>query len=83
MLRERADLDVRHLLDDITAPTLIVHRSGDRLNTVDYGRYLASRLTHATYVELSGDDHLWWIPDPADVADVVTGFVRNLMGEGR
>ena len=78
MLSARARLDVRSSLDAVTAPTLVVHRADDRLNPVDHGRYLARRLAHAQYVELAGEDHLWWVPRPEEIAGIVTGFLADL-----
>lgn len=82
MLAARAHLDVRDVLDRVVAPTLVVHRTGDRLNPVEHGRYLARRLTHAQYLELAGEDHLWWVPNPDEIAGVVTRFLAALE-EGR
>ena len=78
MLAARADLDVRDELPRVTVPALVIHRTEDRLNPVEHGRYLAGRLPHAQYLELAGDDHLWWVPDPHEIADLVTGFLGEL-----
>ena len=52
------DIDVRHLLATIRAPTLILHRSGDKLVPAAAGRYLSENIPGAKYVELQGTDHL-------------------------
>jgi class 3 adenylate cyclase len=46
------------VLPTIQAPTLILHRVGDRTVPVEAGRYLAQHIPGAKYVELPGDDHL-------------------------
>ena len=76
MLTRRAALDVRDRLGAIAVPTLVLHRTGDRLSPVEQGRHLAGHITGARYVELEGDDHLWWLPDPRQVALPVLDFVR-------
>ena len=38
-------------------PTLVVHRSGDRVIPVEAGRYLAEHIPDAKFVELAGIDH--------------------------
>jgi pimeloyl-ACP methyl ester carboxylesterase len=58
LMRANYDIDVRHVLPAIQAPTLILHRVGDRTVPVECGRYLAQRISGAKYVELPGDDHL-------------------------
>jgi class 3 adenylate cyclase len=58
LMRANYGIDVRHVLPTIQAPTLILHRVGDRAVPVEAGRYLAQHIPGAKYVELSGDDHL-------------------------
>jgi class 3 adenylate cyclase/esterase/lipase len=58
LMRANYDIDVRHVLSTVQAPTLILHRVGDRTVPVDAGRYLAQHIPGAKYVELPGDDHL-------------------------
>jgi class 3 adenylate cyclase len=58
LMRANYDIDVRHVLPAIQAPTLILHRVGDKTVPVECGRYLAQHIRGARYVELSGDDHL-------------------------
>jgi class 3 adenylate cyclase len=65
LLRANYDIDVRHVLPTIQAPTLILHRVGDRAVPVEAGRYLAQHIPGAKYVELPGDDHLLQAYDQA------------------
>ncbi len=63
LTRMNAEIDIRDVLPSIRVPALVIHRSGDRCLTVDEGRYLASRIPDATFVELPGDDHLPFVGD--------------------
>jgi pimeloyl-ACP methyl ester carboxylesterase len=56
-LRMNMENDVRDVLSAIHVPTLVVHRSGDRVIDVDAGRYLAEHIPGARFVEIEGDDH--------------------------
>jgi class 3 adenylate cyclase len=58
LMRANFEIDVRHALPTIQAPTLILHRVGDKTVPVEAGRYLAQHIPGAKYVELPGDDHL-------------------------
>ncbi|MEX1255116.1 MAG: adenylate/guanylate cyclase domain-containing protein [Dehalococcoidia bacterium] len=58
LMRANYEIDVRHILPSIQAPTLIFHRVGDALVPVESGRYLAEHIPGAKYVELPGEDHL-------------------------
>jgi class 3 adenylate cyclase len=51
------EIDVRHLLASIRIPTLVMHRTGDRVVPVENGRDIAKRIPGARYVEFAGDDH--------------------------
>ena len=55
--------DVRGLLGDIDAPTLVVHRRGDRAIPFELGRDLAARIPGARLVALDGEIHLPWLGD--------------------
>jgi pimeloyl-ACP methyl ester carboxylesterase len=70
-LVRRAGLDVRAQAAGVRVPTLVIHRTGDRVTPVEHGRWLAEHIPGARILELPGDDHLWWVPDPADVADPI------------
>jgi class 3 adenylate cyclase len=58
LLRANYEIDVRHILPTVQAPTLICHRVGDHLVPVAAGRYLAEHIPGAKYIELPGIDHL-------------------------
>jgi pimeloyl-ACP methyl ester carboxylesterase len=50
--------DVRDALPLVQAPTLVLHRTGDRDASVEEGRYIAERIPGGKFVELPGDDHI-------------------------
>jgi DNA-binding SARP family transcriptional activator/pimeloyl-ACP methyl ester carboxylesterase len=71
------DSDVRSLLQRIRVPTLVLHRRGDRSVPVESGRYLASHIPQARYVELPGDDHWWWIGDTRPLHEEIERFLSD------
>ena len=76
------DSDVRSLLQRIRVPTLVLHRRGDRSVPVESGRYLASHISGARYVELPGDDHWWWIGDTRPLHEEIERFLSDQMSSG-
>jgi class 3 adenylate cyclase/DNA-binding SARP family transcriptional activator len=74
-LRMLADFDIRGVVGAIHTPTLVLHRAGDRIITVENGRWLAASIPGAEYVELAGDDHLWWLGDQDALLDEVERFL--------
>ena len=75
LTRMNAEIDVRPILATIGVPTLVLHRSGDRVIPVGAGRYLAERIPHASFKQLAGDDHLPWIGD----TDAVLGEIEEFL----
>ena len=73
-------VDVRPLLSQIAVPTLVMHRIGDRVNEVEHGRYLAEQIPGARWVELPGDDFLFWAGDTDVIVDEVEEFLTGRRG---
>ncbi len=67
--------NVRHLLPDIAAPTLVLHYLKDRLIWFRGGQDLAAGLPHATLMPLDGRFHL---PDAADLDAIQAAVVRHV-----
>jgi pimeloyl-ACP methyl ester carboxylesterase/class 3 adenylate cyclase len=72
-----AAIDMRDLLPAIRVPTLIVHRTEDRLLSIEEGRYVASRIPGATLLELPGEDHLPFVGDQDAMLDAIEGFLTR------
>jgi class 3 adenylate cyclase/predicted alpha/beta hydrolase len=70
------ELDVRHVLPTITAPTLVLHRVDDVLAPLAVGRYLGDHIAGARLVELSGADHLVYV-DSDQILDEVEEFLTG------
>lgn len=81
LMRMYLDLDVRPALPAITAPTLIVQKTGDRVAPVAWGRALAAAMPDARYVELPGDDHVFLASDQEDLLGEVEEFVTGARRE--
>jgi pimeloyl-ACP methyl ester carboxylesterase len=73
-------IDVRGVLPAISVPTLVLHRRGDRDANVEEGRYIASRIPGARFVELAGADHVAWTGGVEDVAGEIEEFVTGVRG---
>lgn len=73
-----AEIDVRSILSTIHVPTLVLHRSGDRWQKVEEGRYLAEHIPGAKFVELPGDDHVIFAGDQTQLLDEIEEFVTGV-----
>ena len=72
-----ADGDIRDVLPSIHVPTLVLHRSGDRVAEIGHGRYLAEHISGARFVELPGNEHLWWYGDHDAVLEHIQEFLTG------
>jgi pimeloyl-ACP methyl ester carboxylesterase len=77
LLRMNSLIDVREVLPTISVPTLVLQRVEDRDVNVEEGRWIASQIPGAKYVELPGDEHLIWAGDVDAVVDEVEEFLTG------
>jgi class 3 adenylate cyclase len=71
------DTDVRDALPLIQAPTLVLHRRGDRAVNYRAAQWLSGQIEDSRYVELEGEDHFPWVGDTeaalAPIEEFLTG----------
>lgn len=72
--------DARPVMPLIQAPTLVLHRAGDRIVPLCNAKYLAGAIPDARLVVVDGDDHL---PYAGDAASVVREVEQFLVGTTR
>jgi class 3 adenylate cyclase len=77
LLRMNTSFDARSVLTAVSAPTLVIHRTGDQMVGVDHGREIAELITGAKYVELVGPDHLPYFDDPESTLGLIEEFVTG------
>ncbi len=71
------DLDVRHALPLVSAPTLILHRAEDRAVLPAMGRYIADHINGARFVEVPGADHVLWTQGTDEILDEIEEFITG------
>ncbi|WP_027161828.1 alpha/beta fold hydrolase [Mesorhizobium sp. WSM1293] len=77
LARMNADVDIRHILSVISAPTLVIHRRNDARVDPDASRFLAQKIPGARLVEIPGRDHPIWTGDVDGVADLIEEFLTG------
>src|SRR5579862_839558 len=78
LMRLNYDIDTRHVLPVIQAPTLVLHRKDDSLVPSACGRYIAEHIAGARYIEMPGTDHSIFDRDSYDfVADQIEEFLTG------
>jgi class 3 adenylate cyclase len=71
------EIDVRDILPHINVPTLILHRTGDRVARIGGARYMAERIPGARLVEFEGDDHVPFTGDFEPIVDEMEEFLTG------
>jgi class 3 adenylate cyclase len=75
--RMSMEIDIRDILPTLHAPTLVLQRTGDRLIGIEEGRYIAEHIPGAKLVELSGEDHFWWVGDSDSIVNEIQLFLTG------
>lgn len=74
--------DVRASLAAIRAPTLVLHRRGDRAVPFANARYLADHIRNAELVELDGVEHTYFLGDQTAVLASIRDFIDRQVAGG-
>lgn len=74
-------VDVRSILPQIEAPTLVLHREGDRAVPASCGTFLGQRIRGAQLELLPGDAHVPMVGDTERLLASVRRFIRELRSE--
>jgi pimeloyl-ACP methyl ester carboxylesterase len=73
--------DVRSVLSTISAPTLVIHATDEKLLAVEFGRDLAQRIPGARLVEVPGVDHIFFAGDWKPIVSEIEGFLTAELPE--
>jgi pimeloyl-ACP methyl ester carboxylesterase len=68
---------LRYVLPSIRVPTLVLHRTDDACLPAGGGRYVASLIPGAKYVELEGRDHLFFVGDQDAILCEIEEFLTG------
>ena len=79
LFRMNSRNDVRAVLSAVRVPTLVMHATGDRDAKLEEGRYIASHIAGARFVEIDGGDHIWYVSLKADeIVDAIEEFLTGV-----
>ncbi|MCA6117239.1 adenylate/guanylate cyclase domain-containing protein [Bradyrhizobium sp. WSM 1738] len=77
IMRMNREIDVRDILPVTRVPTLILHRTDERVIDVKHARYMAQQIPAAKLIEISGQDHTLWVGDQDAIINEVEEFVTG------
>lgn len=70
--------DIRAQLPCITAPTLVISGTHDKLTPLKYGQYLADHIPNAKLAVIDGAGHMLGLEHPQQVAQVIAKWLDEL-----
>ena len=80
LLRMVYQIDARPVLAAVSVPTLVVHRTGDRMFPIEGARFLAQNIRGAKLFASDSPDHFFWLgPADAELDEIelfLTGELR-------
>ena len=79
--RMNLEIDLRPVLPAIRVPALVLHRTHDPDEQIEEGRYLASHIPSAQFVELPGRDHFPMVGDQDAILDEIEEFITGARPE--
>jgi pimeloyl-ACP methyl ester carboxylesterase/DNA-binding CsgD family transcriptional regulator len=79
LFEARAGVDIAACLREVRTPTLVLHARDDQVVSIEEGRFLASGIQGAEFVELESRNHVLLEHEPAwaRFEDAVLAFVRS------
>ena len=64
-MRACDEINIRHLLPQVTVPTIVFHSHGDRVAPPEEGRIVATEIPNARFVPLASGNHFLLAEEPA------------------
>ena len=78
LMRMNSQINISGVLPAVQAPTLVIHRTGDKAVDIAGGRDVAGRIPGARFLELPGVDHIFYVGDNAnEIADAIEEFLTG------
>ncbi len=77
LTKMNTQVDITHILSAIKVPALIMQRSHDIDVKIEEGRFIADRIPDAEFIELEGNDHLFWVGDTESILSRIRAFILN------
>lgn len=73
------DMDVSRLLPQVTIPTLVLHSDRDAVAPISEGKFLASQIPGASFVQLNSPNHMLFASEEhfARLMDSITDFISG------
>ena len=81
LMRMNSQIEICGVLPAVRVPTLVIHRTDDKVVSVEGGRDVAAQIPGARLAEFPGKDHLFYVGEGADeISDAIEEFLTGSRG---
>ena len=77
LTRANMMIDIRDILPSIRTPTLLLHALGDETCTIEFSRYMATKIPGAKLLEIDSRDHLPWLEGSDEILSAIEEFLTG------
>ncbi|MEM0940363.1 MAG: alpha/beta fold hydrolase [Bacteroidota bacterium] len=77
LTRMNTQVDIINILRSIEIPVLVMQRIHDIDVKIEEGRFIAQCIKNAQFVELKGNDHLFWVGDTKEILNRMKAFILD------
>ncbi|MCL4255682.1 MAG: alpha/beta fold hydrolase [Anaerolineae bacterium] len=70
--------DIRAKINTITAPTLVISGTHDKMTPLKYGQFLADNIANAQLAVIDGAGHMLGLEQPQTVAGIIANWLDGL-----
>jgi class 3 adenylate cyclase len=78
LMRMNSQIDISDILSAVRVPTLVLHRTEDRVVDVAGGRDVAAHIPGAKLLEFPGIDHIFYVGDGAEkISEAIEEFLTG------
>ncbi len=78
LTKMNTEVDIVDILGYIRVPTLLMQRTHDIDVKIDEGKFIAKHIKGSKFVELEGEDHLFWAGDTKEILKEMKSFIMDL-----
>ncbi|WP_185154036.1 alpha/beta fold hydrolase [Fulvivirga sp. M361] len=77
LTKMNTQVDIIDILGSINVPTLVMQRTHDIDVKIEEGRFISERIKGAVFVELDGNDHLFWVGNTEVILHRMKAFILD------
>ena len=81
LTKMNTEVDIVDVLKYINVPTLLMQRTHDVDVKIEEARFVKKHLKNSKFVELEGEDHLFWVGNTNEVLSEIQKFIPNVIDQ--